>query len=209
MVARDLISIKRPAGEYLVNVNENDEMTKYDATRKCASYGAVLASITEKSDYDAIQDVLLRDHEDGRRWKAYHVALDIAKDNSSRIFPNGVAYDYEKHGVFYRDNVESDEDLCPSAMLFAENRTEACIWLYSWGCQGMHANFICFKPKKPSCWSAEALVEERGFGHEKSMYGAALGMFCMTVIAVLFAFNYRRRLQNAEEDMEKLCKSTI
>ena len=133
MVARDLISIKRPAGEYLVNVNENDEMTKYDATRKCASYGAVLASITEKSDYDAIQDVLLQDHEDGRRWKAYHVALDIAKDNSSRIFPNGVAYDYEKHGVFYRDNVESDEDLCHSAMLFAENRTETGLKL-AFGC---------------------------------------------------------------------------
>ena len=214
MVTKDLITIKRPTGDYMVNVNDDDEMSKADATRKCASYGAVLASITEKSDYDAIIDVLLQDNEDERRWRSYHVGLDITKDNSSRIFPNGVSYDFAKHGAFYKDNIDNffkdpnRDDLCISAFLSPWNRTEAAIWTATVPCNGMLTSFICFKPNKPNCWSAEALVEEKSIKHETYMFGAIFTFFCMTVIAVLFAIYYRRSLQRTKKDMEKMLKTT-
>ena len=52
----------------------------FNATRRFASYGACLALITEKSDYDVIEDVLLQNHADKSetiaslsKWKKKHL----------------------------------------------------------------------------------------------------------------------------------------
>ena len=42
----------------------------------------------------------------------YHVGLNIAKDNSGRVFGNGVPWNEEKHGSYYKDvsdPVDADE----------------------------------------------------------------------------------------------------
>ena len=53
------------------------------------------------------------------------VGLDIAYDNSNRVFTNGVAFDQEKHGALYRDDgyFELTNDTCPLAMLWPGDPT--------------------------------------------------------------------------------------
>ena len=48
------------------------------------------------------------------------MGLEIAYDNSNRVFTNGVEFDQEKHGALYRDDdyFELTNDTCPLAILW-------------------------------------------------------------------------------------------
>ena len=206
MATYDPIRINRPTGEFIINVDD-DSVTRKEAHRKCAGYGAILAPITEKSDLDAILEVLLRDTEDERRWKFYHVGLEVARDNSSRIFNNGVKFDSHKHGAFYKEFHGSLEDHeCLTSYIVAWNETLAGVYVDAVRCVASYQNFVCLKPKNSNCYSAGALAEENSLKYEKSMqamYVVGTGLFCMTVVAALLALTFRKRLQRPQRFTEQ------
>ena len=76
------------------------------------------------------------------------VGLDIAYDNSNRVFTNGVEFDQEKHGALYRDDdyFELTNDTCPLAMLWPGDPTS--IEISDTWCEIVTHCYICFEPKK-------------------------------------------------------------
>ena len=72
--------------------NEDWVVGRCDAEEKCASMGAMLAPFTDKSEFDAVINAI-KSCEDHDQYVSKYVGLIIAKDNSSRIFSNGIEFD--------------------------------------------------------------------------------------------------------------------
>ena len=155
MSENNTVTIERPSGTYYAKFS--DDGYRKDAAHGCARYGAILAPITEKEDFDAIMKVLVENQD--TYWSDFHIGLEIAKDNSSRVFSNGEPYDFEKHGTYIEeDSRPLTSDLCPAAILspgFSET-----IYIENTRCDKLWMQFLCFKPKKQSCSAADALFHD-------------------------------------------------
>ena len=125
----------------------NNDMVvgKAAAEKRCTDINSILAPFTERSEFVAVMNAVNScEHKD---WYEFSfIGLNIANDNSSRVFSNGVQFDYKLHGHLYRENQVTMPDNCPEAYFnpLNEEKLEICP-LYV--CLPRLGPYICFKPK--------------------------------------------------------------
>ena len=193
------VDIERPSGTFTAYFKERQNFTT--AQKECAKHGQILAPITEKEDFDAIIEVLSAKNEynliTGRDFTQYMVGLEVAYDNSKKVFMNGVEFDQKKHGSFYKDDQyhELANGRCPLALLWPVNPNSITV-KYT-GCETEFFDYICFKPKNKPCASAEAVVSGTSYkNHDvKILFLAGIGAFALVVCAVLFVFKVLNRIK--------------
>ena len=193
------VDIERPSGTFTVHYKERQNFTA--AQKECAKNGQILAPITEKEDFDAIFEVVTAENEEnlitGRDWTQYMVGLEVAYDNSKKVFMNGVKFDEKKHGSFYKDDQYNrlEDGRCPLALLSTWDPTS--ITVENTWCETEFFDYICFEPKNKPCASAEAVVSETGFKNYdvKILFLAGTGAFALIVFAVLFVFKVFNRIK--------------
>ena len=121
------------------------------AEEKCTLLGAILAPFTEKSEFDAVVNAINSCDYHRFDFNSKYIGLNIAKDNSSRVFSNGVEFSYKLHGHLYDEKKLSTTGLnCPGAFLSTAYTDKLKIYP-KWKCkQNISKKYICFKPKKSS-----------------------------------------------------------
>ena len=145
------LEIERPSGTFYFH---DQELTRCQAARECAKTNTILAPITEKSDFTALSKAY-NDYE-GAVPKPYHIGLEIARDNSGRVFSNGVEWNQKKHGSFYTEaDYQPDSGDCLNAFMVPEIFPDELVIDYKYKCERYTSRFICFKPKTAS--SSEGL----------------------------------------------------
>ena len=197
------VDIERPSGTFTVHYKYNHNFTA--AQKECAKHGQILAPITEKEDFDAIVEVLSAENEEniltGRDFTQYMVGLEVAYDNSKKVFMNGVEFDKEKHGAFYKDDQyhELANGRCPLALLWPMDPTAITVE-YTW-CETDFYDYICFKPKNKPCASPDALVGETGVGttDDRSVFFAGIGAGVLIVCAAYFVCTLFNRNEKSRE----------
>ena len=125
-----------------------DFVTKSVAEDRCVRIGATLAPFTEKSEFDAVMEAMHQcEPMDWQGGYPRYVGLIVADDNSSRIFSNGVEFDWSVHGRLYQENLVEMPRHCPYAMMdyYQKDRLQIgrkrnCFW--------PEINYICFKKKR-------------------------------------------------------------
>ena len=187
------VDIERPSGTFTAFYGYNKNFTA--AQKECAKHGQILAPITEKEDFDAIVEVLSAENEynviTGRDFWEYIVGLEAAYDNSKKVFMNGVEFDEEKHGSFYKDDQENQlgkNGNCPLALLWPENPSFINV-KYTY-CESEGYSYICFKPKNKPCLSSDALVGESSVSKTevRNSFVAGFGTCTLIICAVYFVF---------------------
>lgn len=107
--------------------------------------GAILAPFTEKSEFDKVMSSLNScEHADFLYPRK--IGLIIARDNSARIFSNGLPFDYSKHGSFYEENHVSMPKNCPYAV-FSPIFQDKLQVDSGFGCKEFPELYACFKPR--------------------------------------------------------------
>ena len=145
------LEVEGPSGTFYFH---DQELTRCQAARECAKTNAILAPITEKSDFTALSKAY-NDHET-KSMESFHVGLEIASDNSGRVFSNGVQWNQNKHGSFYTEaDYQPDSGDCLSAFMVPGIFPDKMVIDYKYKCEVYTSKFICFKPKKSI--SAEGL----------------------------------------------------
>ena len=115
------------------------------AEKKCTELDSILAPFTDRSEFDAVMSAVHScDHKE--KFEFSHVGLNIAEDNSTRVFSNGAQFDYKLHGDLYREN-ERDMLDCPQAYFNPLSEDKLDIWPL-FGCRPRYGHYVCFKPKK-------------------------------------------------------------
>ena len=194
------VDIERPSGTFTAYYNGN--VNRSAAHHECAKHGQILAPITEKEDFDAIIKVLSAENEEniltGRHAWQYMVGLEVALDNSNKVFTNGVAFDQKKHGAFYNDDDynELTHGKCPLALLYPRNPTS--IEVKNTYCEIIMHCYICFKPKGSYCSSSDALVSESKVKtvDVRSIFFAGIGAGFLIVCAAYFGLKLFKRDKN-------------
>ena len=188
------LTVERPSGTFSFY---HKYATRYQAMNHCAKKDSILAPITEKADFDALSAAYNKKYFESPR--SFHVGLEIANDNSGRVFINGEAWDQEKHGAFYR---EAEPPYAPNECL----NTLFVPWIfpktmvidYQIKCHLQPTDFVCFKPKKTA--SPGALIS--GEGSNVAVYGAvgfAAGVAVCCLVA-LAGFFYKKSSKTSIED---------
>ena len=197
------VDIERPSGTFTAYYNGN--VNRSAAHQECAKHGQILAPITEKEDFDAIVAVLSAENEEniltGRDWWQYLVGLEVAYDNSHKIFTNGVEFDEEKHGSWYENDKHNKlEGNCPLALLWPGNPTSILI-RNTW-CEVVEKMYICFKPKNRPCASSDSVVGKINVGNTevKSFTYAGFGTCTLVIFAIYFVFSLYKRTKNISEN---------
>ena len=99
----DTLVVERDSGTF--TFHNNVMITRNEAEYECAKHNSILAPITSHDDFKALMSAF---QNFTRLRQSYHVGLNIAKDDSGRVFSNGVAWDKEKHGKYH---LEPDQPL--------------------------------------------------------------------------------------------------
>ena len=180
--------IERPSGTYYVDTEHSGVRSK--GAHVCAGYGAILAPITNIDDFKEILKVA-KDNTD-IYGGAYHIGLEIAKDNSSRVFTNGEQYNFEKHGEYIVERPPKPySHLCPLASF--EPAFYETINVENTICDHLMMDYICFKPKKEKCVAADALSNDKFYNFGFFRVGAELVLFFITLFSLYFAVKNRKQ----------------
>ena len=121
------------------------------AEEKCTLLGAILAPFTKKSELDAVVNAINSCDYHRYDYNSKYIGLNIAKDNSSRVFSNGVEFSYKLHGHLYDERkISTTPPNCPGAFLTTGDKKILKIYP-KWKCkQNISKKYICFKPKTSS-----------------------------------------------------------
>ena len=173
---------------------------KVDAIRNCNDMGAILAPITEREDFDKLQEFANK-----CRWfkwpREFHIGFD-AYSNETRLFSNGEKWDWEKHSKIY-SNYYSIEGECRLHVLNLKmSRVKAKFSHYD-RCKSFTKNYICLKPAVPKCelQSAhkDAVIQVKEPSIEPfvyHMFGGFLVVVCF-LIGMLLKEKHKSRSINA------------
>ena len=118
------------------------------ATERCTELGAILAPFTEQSEFDIVMKAIKSceyQHPTHLKW----VGLLISKDNSTRVFTNGVKFEDKIHGDLYQENHVTMPKNCPIAILDS-TRTNKLQISVNRLCKPQLRPYICFEQKKPA-----------------------------------------------------------
>ena len=126
----------------------HDDMVvgKSAAEKKCTELNSILAPFTEKSEFVAVMNAVNScDHKE--KYEYSLIGLSIAEDNSTRVFSNGVQFDYQIHGDLYRENQVTMPKNCPEAYFNPLSQDKLEIESM-FGCKPRHLHpYVCFKQK--------------------------------------------------------------
>ena len=143
---KEKLIVKTEEGTYILPTNDQAP-GRCAAEKKCTELGGILAPFTEKSEFDAVMDAIGSCKYQNDNWDLRFVGLKITPDNSTRVFTNGVLFDYDIHGDLYEENELWLPDNCPGAYL-SLGFTEKLQITDDWKCLDNPNKYICFKPKK-------------------------------------------------------------
>ena len=172
------------------------------AQNRCTMLGgAILAPIKERSEFNAVMKSI-KSCEHQNKVSVRYIGLHIASDNSTRVFTDGVKFDYEVHGHLYKENYVNMPQNCPAAILAPELEDNLHIGS-NWNCGDSERLFICFEPKKTIKFDAITSVAEGG----KTSVFIAVGSFLFVAVACMFGYlvrqikNLKIKLQQTSTDV--------
>ena len=153
------------------------------AEEKCTLLGAILAPFTEKSEFDAVVNAIESCHFHND-FNTKYIGLNIAKDNSSRVFSNGVEFSYKLHGHLYDEKkISTAASNCPGAFLTMGDKKMLKIYpKWKWK-QNISKKYICFKPKTSS-----RSDEITGDARTRNSNFAIAGTSCFVALVCLVGF---------------------
>ena len=129
-----------------------------------------------------------------------YVGLIIARDNSSRVFSNGVPFDYAKHGGLYNESVVDMPEDCPYPVLDPEFRDKLQVDS-SYGCNGMMELYTCFHPNLQA--EPGAVSSQGGNGISLNfVVGGAAFLVAALVCAVCFAVKLKRQNEALKQKVQ-------
>ena len=165
-----------PADDFLYSACEAQE--------RCTKLGAILAPFTEKSEFDSVMNAVTSCKHQSQ-YQQRLVGLLVAKDNSSRVFTNGVEFDYEVHGDLSEENPVDMPRNC-AAPVFHPRRPNKLQIDTNWGCRPPQRLYICFKTKKTT--KADAITSDAA--NVNSSFLIAGGSIFFVVVAVACLVGY-------------------
>ena len=142
---KEKLIVKTEEGTYILPTDD-EAPGRCAAEKKCTELGGILAPFTEKSEFDAVMDAIKSCSYQNDNWDLKFVGLKITADNSTRVFTNGIEFDYGLHGDLYQEN-ELWFESCPGAFLSLAYPEKLQI-SDDWKCLDIPTKYICFKPKK-------------------------------------------------------------
>ena len=188
------LTVERPLGTFSFY---HKRATRYQAMNYCAEKDSILAPITEKADFDALSAAYNK--KDFQSPRSFHVGLEIAHDNSGRVFVNGEAWDQEKHGAFYKEaEAPYGPNECLNSLFVPGFFPNKMVIDYQLKCHRQQTDFVCFKPKKTG--SSGAL--NKGQGSSYAVFGSACfaaGVAFCCLMAFVGSF-YKKSSKTSVED---------
>ena len=143
---KEKLVVETKKGIYTLPSGDNYAKGRCAAEAKCTEMEAILAPFTEKAEFDAVDKAILAcEHQND--YEAKFVGLKISKDNSSRVFSNGVKFDYKLHGDLYEETQVTMPRDCPGAYMDPLNEDKIVI-ASEYNCWDIKTKYICFEPKK-------------------------------------------------------------
>ena len=152
------------------------------AQERCTELGAVLAPFTDKFEFDAVMQAISScEYQNiyANKW----VGLLISRDNSTRVFTNGVKFDEKVHGGLYQENPVGMPTNCPVAILDA-TRTNKLQISANQMCVPQKRPYICFGAKKT--FKSDAIT-----GHTinvKTSHLAAVASITLIAVVCIIGF---------------------
>ena len=143
---KEKLIVKTEEGTYILPTDD-EAPGRCAAEKKCTELGGILAPFTEKSEFDAVMDAIKSCSYQNNNWDLKFVGLKITADNSTRVFTNGIEFDYGLHGDLYQENELWLPENCPGAFL-SLGFPEKLQITDDWKCLDIPTKYICFKPKK-------------------------------------------------------------
>ena len=127
--------------------------------------------------------------------EVYFIGLDIAVDNSSRVFSNGELFDYKVHGSWHYEHFDLDTVDCPEAHL---NSLMDVIYVNSnGGCGRTWGPYICFQAKEHTISTAKALTVQEGSDFYFVLAGIFFGAFVCSISAFIISNNRYKKLKES------------
>ena len=138
------LTVERPSGTFSFY---RKKATRYQAMNHCAKKYSILAPITEKADFDALSAAYNKKYFESP--ESFHVGLEIANDNSGRVFIDGEAWDQEKHGSFYKEaEAPHGPNQCLNSYFVPGFFPKTMVIDYQIKRHLQVTDFVCFKLKK-------------------------------------------------------------
>ena len=194
---KDKLVVETTKGTYTF-AHQDTAKGSCGAERKCTKINAILAPFTELSEFlDVIAAVNSCSHIP--KYEYSHVGLKIAKDNSTRVFSNGVKFDYKLHGSLYRENQVTMPRNCPGAYFSPRNQRKLEIGSNR-GCKEIWGPYVCFEPRvvaKPEAISTDTTNVDSTFFISGGLFQFALvGLVCILFCLVCFSFVQIKKLKS-------------
>ena len=171
------------------------------AIERCTELGAILAPFTEQSEFDIVMKEIKSceyQHPLHKKW----VGLLISKDNSTRVFTNGVKFEDNVHGDLYQENHVTIPKNCPIAILDPE-RTNKLQISVNLNCRPHNRLYVCFEPKKTT--KSEAITSDTVSTNTSLLVvvGSILivALICLVSYLVRQNKNLKMKLQQTSNDV--------
>ena len=197
---KEKLIVETEKGKYTLPAKDSIGGT-CEAQERCTKLGGILAPFTEKSEFDSVMTAVKSCKYQSKLYLKL-VGLHIANDDSSRVFTNGVKFDYGIHGDLYQENPVNMPRNCPNAVFDPRRQNKLQIGT-NWNCRPSRSLYICFEPKKTT--KADAITSDAA--NVNSTFLIAGGSIFLVAVVCLFGFmakqirNLKIKLQQTSNDV--------
>ena len=171
------------------------------ATERCTELKAILAPFTEQSEFDIVMKAI-KSCEYQHPFRSKWVGLLISKDNSTRVFTNGVVFDEKKHGSLYQENHVTMPKNCPVAVLDPERTNKLQIGVNR-RCTPQERPYVCFEAK--NFIEPEAITSDLASPNNSLFVAVGSILFVAVVCLVSYLVrqnkNLKMKLQQTSNDV--------
>ena len=172
-----------------------------EAQKRCTKINSsILAPIKEQSEFNTVMEAI-KSCQYQSKYSSRYVGLHIADDNSTRVFSDGVKFDYNAHGDLYQEH-EIEPEHCPAANLWPQRPNKLQIGT-NWWCGEQERLFICFEPKNTA--NSDAITSGNE-GENTSLY-VVVGSILFVAVVCMFGYmarqnkNLKLKLQQTSNDV--------
>ena len=192
--------VETDEGTYTI-VHDDYIRGKCTAEKRCTELDSILAPLTTRSEFEAVMSAVTScNHTD--KYEYYFIGLSISSDNKHRVFSNGVAFDYNRHGDLYREHQVTVGKNCPEAYLnpLSTDKLEVSVAL---GCQDMPGHYVCLKPKSGA--KSRALKGDTVNSHSSSfIFDGSFQFAIICFLICLVGFMYARIKKLKSNNSQKI-----
>ena len=189
------VVVETEKGKYTIPVDD-DVDTRCEAQARCTKINAILAPFTEKSEFDQVMSAL-NSCEYMNPYETKWVGLSIAPDNSTRVFDNGVKFDYKVHGHLYQENHIDMPTDSPSAILDQMITDKLQISNNPWR-REPDRPYICFEQKQSL--QSDAITSDAGGVNVRFIIA---GCSIVLVAAACLVAYLVKRVKNLESKLQQ------